>query len=253
MINYNPIISDLDTIPADIHGNASFTVSSDILEAQNQAEKELENYTNEIDIEHDEKNGNVHEQSAPAMPKLLQLAEGNIKQKTHELKAKGQQLDILLLKAESYSQFIVSNLKASTHQGSNKPSSPSSNSSSSNVEVDVKTPNNKSNKVSKRSSTSSLSSSKKKSKNDDQSMLSPAASFTPTTTTMTATPCTADGKNDSITFTQPPNLIGGKLLPYQLEGLRWLLSLWENGLSGILADEMVSIPSPIIYVSLYIY
>ena len=27
-------------------------------------------------------------------------------------------------------------------------------------------------------------------------------------------------------------------MPYQLEGVQWLLSLWENGLSGILADEM---------------
>ena len=26
--------------------------------------------------------------------------------------------------------------------------------------------------------------------------------------------------------------------PYQLEGLRWLVTLYENGLSGILADEM---------------
>lgn len=39
-------------------------------------------------------------------------------------------------------------------------------------------------------------------------------------------------------FAQPPNLVGGKLMPYQLEGLQWLLSLWENGLNGILADEM---------------
>jgi SNF2 family DNA or RNA helicase len=27
-------------------------------------------------------------------------------------------------------------------------------------------------------------------------------------------------------------------MPYQIEGLQWLLSLWENGLNGILADEM---------------
>lgn len=27
-------------------------------------------------------------------------------------------------------------------------------------------------------------------------------------------------------------------MPYQMEGLQWLLSLWENGLNGILADEM---------------
>lgn len=37
---------------------------------------------------------------------------------------------------------------------------------------------------------------------------------------------------------QPSNLVGGKLKPYQLEGLRWLVTLYENGLSGILADEM---------------
>ena len=39
-------------------------------------------------------------------------------------------------------------------------------------------------------------------------------------------------------FQQPSNLTGGTLMPYQLEGVRWLLSLWENGLNGILADEM---------------
>lgn len=37
---------------------------------------------------------------------------------------------------------------------------------------------------------------------------------------------------------QPSNLVGGKLMTYQIEGLQWLLSLWENGLNGILADEM---------------
>ena len=37
---------------------------------------------------------------------------------------------------------------------------------------------------------------------------------------------------------QPDNLVGGTLKPYQLEGLRWLVTLYENGLSGILADEM---------------
>lgn len=37
---------------------------------------------------------------------------------------------------------------------------------------------------------------------------------------------------------QPANLVGGTLKPYQVEGLRWLVTLYENGLSGILADEM---------------
>jgi SNF2 family DNA or RNA helicase len=40
-------------------------------------------------------------------------------------------------------------------------------------------------------------------------------------------------------FVQPPNLSGNcKLKDYQLEGVRWLVSLYENGVSGILADEM---------------
>jgi len=41
-----------------------------------------------------------------------------------------------------------------------------------------------------------------------------------------------------LSFLQPPLLTGGQLKDYQLEGLRWLVTLFENGLNGILADEM---------------
>ena len=42
-----------------------------------------------------------------------------------------------------------------------------------------------------------------------------------------------------VIFTQPPNLAKGCVLKdYQLEGVRWLASLFENGVSGILADEV---------------
>ncbi|XP_048132070.1 chromatin structure-remodeling complex protein SYD isoform X3 [Rhodamnia argentea] len=37
---------------------------------------------------------------------------------------------------------------------------------------------------------------------------------------------------------QPTTLKGGKLREYQLNGLRWLVSLYNNHLNGILADEM---------------
>ncbi|KAI3387418.1 hypothetical protein SNEBB_000949 [Seison nebaliae] len=37
---------------------------------------------------------------------------------------------------------------------------------------------------------------------------------------------------------QPKSLSGGKLKPYQLTGLEWLVSLFNNNLNGILADEM---------------
>jgi ATP-dependent DNA helicase len=40
-------------------------------------------------------------------------------------------------------------------------------------------------------------------------------------------------------FIQPPNLDKDcTLKDYQLEGVRWLVSLFENGVSGILADEV---------------
>lgn len=37
---------------------------------------------------------------------------------------------------------------------------------------------------------------------------------------------------------QPKLVTGGNMRSYQLEGLEWLLSLYENGINGILADEM---------------
>eukprot|EP00698_Gefionella_okellyi_P018911 TRINITY_DN5728_c0_g1_i1.p1 TRINITY_DN5728_c0_g1~~TRINITY_DN5728_c0_g1_i1.p1 ORF type:complete len:1195 (-),score=255.42 TRINITY_DN5728_c0_g1_i1:350-3466(-) len=37
---------------------------------------------------------------------------------------------------------------------------------------------------------------------------------------------------------QPKNLQGGQLRPFQMDGLRWLVSLYNNNLNGILADEM---------------
>jgi SNF2 family DNA or RNA helicase len=47
-----------------------------------------------------------------------------------------------------------------------------------------------------------------------------------------------DVVNALLQLQQPANLSGGRLMQYQLEGLQWLISLWENGISGILADEM---------------
>jgi ATP-dependent DNA helicase len=35
-----------------------------------------------------------------------------------------------------------------------------------------------------------------------------------------------------------PAFTGGMLRDYQVEGVQWLISLFENGLNGILADEM---------------
>ena len=37
---------------------------------------------------------------------------------------------------------------------------------------------------------------------------------------------------------QPACIAFGKMRDYQLEGLNWLIKLFENGINGILADEM---------------
>ena len=40
------------------------------------------------------------------------------------------------------------------------------------------------------------------------------------------------------TSRQPALVTGGKMRDYQLVGMEWLISLYDNGLNGILGDEM---------------
>jgi SNF2 family DNA or RNA helicase len=42
---------------------------------------------------------------------------------------------------------------------------------------------------------------------------------------------------DEVT-TQPKMLRGGEMKGYQIYGLNWMVSLYNNNLNGILADEM---------------
>ena len=44
--------------------------------------------------------------------------------------------------------------------------------------------------------------------------------------------------NETGRRNQPKLVTGAKMREYQLDGLEWLISLYENGLNGILADEM---------------
>lgn len=43
---------------------------------------------------------------------------------------------------------------------------------------------------------------------------------------------------DEVLPGQPKLLTGAVLRDYQVDGVQWLISLYENGLNGILADEM---------------
>ncbi len=42
-------------------------------------------------------------------------------------------------------------------------------------------------------------------------------------------------------FTQPPLITGATLKDYQLEGVAWMVSLYENGISGILGECLFSV------------
>jgi SNF2 family DNA or RNA helicase len=44
----------------------------------------------------------------------------------------------------------------------------------------------------------------------------------------------------TVSFSESPAFVeGGTMRPYQVQGLNWLISLYENHINGILADEMV--------------
>lgn len=47
-----------------------------------------------------------------------------------------------------------------------------------------------------------------------------------------------DEEASTTVLTQSPSYVHGKLREYQVQGVNWLISLYENRLSGILADEM---------------
>lgn len=42
----------------------------------------------------------------------------------------------------------------------------------------------------------------------------------------------------SVYLTVSPPFINGEMRDYQIDGLNWLVSLYDNGINGILADDM---------------
>ena len=46
-------------------------------------------------------------------------------------------------------------------------------------------------------------------------------------------------KKSMVQFDESPSYVkNGKMRDYQIRGLNWMISLYENGINGILADEM---------------
>ncbi|UZJ52017.1 hypothetical protein CBS101457_001337 [Exobasidium rhododendri] len=48
-----------------------------------------------------------------------------------------------------------------------------------------------------------------------------------------------EDEGDAFIFDESPSYVkGGKMRDYQVQGLNWMISLYQNGINGILADEM---------------
>ena len=182
------------------------TISESMRIAQRDAEREAEILESEAPLV-TVNNPEGAEDTLIRIPKLLQqvkASDSNTLQElvdtTQGLKAKGKQLDLLLFKAETYSHFIRQNQERTKEI----------------LESNALQYNEIPSKTKKRKSPVKGEGGKKKQKGDE------AVS------------------HESIQkgFQQPPNLVGGVLMNHQLEGLKWLISLWENGLSGILAGKL---------------
>lgn len=157
-------------------------------------------------------------------PQLLQLPQSEVVGKIQDMKERGKQLDLLLLKADAYSQYVANNQKMTQMKWA-----AGENQAPEYFQQQVTGSAKK--KRAQTSSSTSSSSSKKAKKNASVGGGESGCDAASKALAAEMTPCTT-------ILAQPQNLTGGTLLPYQLEGVHWLLNLYENGLSGILADEM---------------
>ena len=159
------------------------------------------------------------------MPRLLELGQSELISKTRELKARGEQLDLLLLKAESYSHFIRMNQEQNERETRERLEQMQRRA----LEEETKEESGRgSGKKRLRGGGSPVSASP--GKRQKGAVGAGASGGDKEAAQQVMSGCTMS----SMITAQPPNLVGGTLKPYQLDGLRWLVSLWENGLSGIL-------------------
>ena len=130
------------------------------------------------------------------------------------------QLDFLLSKASQYSNFIAADLKELQDD----------------MQAEAARKLAGGDKKSKKRKSKGGAEGKKKSKKNDGKA---SAAALKSAQDKHAASKQTEASADRPIFIQPEILADGcKLKDYQLEGVRWLLSLYENGVSGILGDEM---------------
>ncbi|KAF6072606.1 SNF2 N-terminal domain family protein [Candida albicans] len=147
---------------------------------------------------------------------------------------KMNRLNKLIEKSQIYSQIIADNilqtsLERKEEQNNVAPPAPVPAKSDSKNESDTQP-------IKKRRKTKPKSKSTANGKQDIVSMLSTNISDS---TKSTREAIEKSQNSSKITNNKQPKLItGGQLKDYQMDGLEWLITLFQNGLNGILADEM---------------
>ena len=135
----------------------------------------------------------------------------------HHVHHRNNQLDFLLSRAKEYSDFISNDIEE-LQAG---------------MQMEAAEAQSKADKKNKKSQSKQ---SKKKRKKNNGEPTEGEVNLNKAQETYSKSKTASEGKP---IFIQPKNLASGcKLKDYQLEGVRWLVSLYENGVSGILVDEM---------------
>ncbi|KAL7504070.1 hypothetical protein ACHAXN_001776 [Cyclotella atomus] len=238
----NPAIEAADATPHDLKATTDLNPTEDDTKADDvepEEDDEEDNLFTSIETSEQEALGKTEQASghdATAAPTLLKdaITKGEVdvdESEAEEEKGEGlgeekkgeehvhhrtNQLEFLLNKASEYSNFIANDL-AELQSGL-----------AAEAELALKREEKK-----KRKSEGGDKKKKKRKKNDGE----PTEGEVNLAAAQTKHESGLAGKKPI--FIQPANLAEGCVLKdYQLEGVRWLVSLYENGVSGILADEM---------------
>lgn len=149
------------------------------------------------------------------------------KLKHAEMRKRFEKLELLLRKAEAFSQFLGGRMIADmVGEGGSPDTQPSARKRASPGGGGTKTGSGKRRRGAGRATRSA---SEVEDGEAEEGRESGGGGSTPPAPAKTQRP--AD-------FEAPPTLQGGKLRDYQLYGVKWMVKLFENGMHGILADEM---------------
>ncbi|KAK4262183.1 hypothetical protein QN277_027768 [Acacia crassicarpa] len=179
--------------------------------------------TEEVDFKNDE----------PFIPRSMEeeekrLLENRIKEEEEESKhepdeapklddSQFSKLDELLTQTQLYTKFLLEKMEDITLNGGEQEDEPVEKKRGRGSKRKAKSEYN--NKKARRAVAAMLTRSKESESTEDMNL-------------------TEEERTDKEQKELIPLLTGGKLKQYQMKGVKWLISLWQNGLNGILADQM---------------